>query len=198
MTMNNAATPKTLPSVGIRAWGTPPPQQRKFDDNLPQIPFLKFKAGSNKMRVVSNLSDYFQARFKFPLSKMSFGDRIRTSYPTYPNCPVLEFLGLEGKARSYVVVIDRTDQQLKIADISSLTVEQIETNVAVKNEDREEGSKISPRDFDITIKFNPKSTKPTGFYTVVAHDCSPMSAKDLALVEEIGGQEVLEKILTRK
>ena len=188
----------TKPSVGIRAWGTTPKKSRQYDDDLPKLPYMRLKPGINNVRIITGIGDYYQARWKGPNSKRSFGDRIRTSFPTYPDCPVKKFLGLEGKARHMAVVIDRAEGDLKLLDMSPLVVEQVETNVEVKNSMRPEGQKVTPRDFDISIKFDAKSKTPSGFYAVVAHDTLPMSKNDLALIEDAGGEEVLDKVLGRQ
>lgn len=186
-------------SVGIRAWGANPKRPRQFDEDLPRLSFMKLNPGINDVRIVSNIGTYYQVRWKGPLSKRGYGDRIRTSYPTYgEDCPVKKFLGLTGKERYMVVVIDRADGELKILDLSQLTVEQVETNLEVKNSKRPEGKKVTPRDFDISIKFDPKAKNATGFYSVVAHDSIPMSDEDLALVSDLGGEDVLDKIINRQ
>lgn len=187
------------PSVGIRAWGANSSRPRQYDDDLPRLPFMKLQPGINNVRIVSNIGTYFQARWKGPLSKRSYGDRIRTSYPTYgEDCPVKKYLGLTGKERHFVVVIDRADGELKILDLSQLTAEQVETNLEVKNSVRPKGQKVTPRDFDISIKFDPKSKTATGFYSVVAHDTLPMSEKDLGLIEDVGGEDILDKVIQRQ
>ncbi len=191
---------ETKPSVGIRPWGTTPKKTRQFDDDLPRLNYMKLQPGINNVRIVTGIGTYYQVRWKGPKSKRPYGDRIRTSWPTYEDCPVKKYLGLEGKERYMVVCIDRADKKdpLKLLDVSPLTAEQIETNLEVKNSMRPEGQKVTPRDFDISIKFDPKAKKATGFYSVVAHDTMPMSEEDLALVEDIGGEEVLDKILHRQ
>ena len=186
------------PSVGIRAWGTTPKKNRQYDDDLPRLPYMKMNPGINTVRIVTGIGTFYQARWKGPKSKRAFGDRIRTSFPTYEDCPVKKYLGLEGKERYMVVVIDRSENDLKLLDLSSLTVEQIETNLEVKNSRRPEGSKVTPRDFDISIKFDPKSKTAAGFYSVVADDSIPLSKEDLALIEDAGGPEVLDKILNKQ
>lgn len=186
------------PSVGIRAWGTTPKRHRQFDDDLPRLPFMRLQPGINNVRIVSGIGEYYQVRWKSPNSKRAYGDRVRTSYPTYDNCPVKEYLGLEGKSRYMVVVIDRADNELKLLDLSQLTAEQIETNLEVKNSMRPEGQKVTPRDFDVSIKFDPKSKTATGFYSVVAHDSIPMTEADHNLISDAGGDEVLEKVLGRQ
>jgi len=186
-------------SVGIRAWGASPKQKRQYDDDLPKLDFMKLQPGINNVRIVSNIGTYFQVRWKGPSSKRSYGDRIRTAWPTYgEDCPVKKYLGKEGKERHMVVVIDRADGGLKILDLSQLTAEQVETNLEVKNSKRPEGKKVTPRDFDISIKFDPKSKTATGFYSVVADDTDPMSEADLALIADIGGEDVLDKIINRQ
>lgn len=191
------------PSVGIRPWGTTPKRQndRQFDDDLPRLPYMRMKEGINTIRVLTGIGGYSQVKWKGPKSKGKFGDRVRTAYPAVPldQCPVYKYLGLEGKERNMVVAIDRNDKEdpLKLVDLSLLTAEQIETNLEVKNSMRKEGQKVTPRDFDISIKFNPKSTVATGFYSVVAGDVMPLDEEDLALVEDAGGQEILDKVLNR-
>lgn len=193
---NQTQATSDMPSVGIRPWGSTPKKTNRYDDNLPKIPYMKLQPGINNVRIVTGIGEYFQVRWKGPRSKQSYGDRIRTSYPTYGDeCPVKKYLGLEGKPRAMVVVIDRAANELKFLDVSPLVLEQIETNVEVKNSMREPGNKVSPRDFDISIKFDPKAKKATGFYSVVAHDSVPMTKKDLALIEEAGGQELIDKVL---
>lgn len=190
---------ENTPSVGIRPWGSiPKKKNRQFDDNLPRLPFMRLQPGINNVRIVTGIGTYFQARWKGPKSKRSYGDKIRTSFPTYDNCPVKKYLGLEGKERYMVVVIDRADNELKLLDVSPLTAEQIETNLEVKNSMRPEGQKVTPRDFDLSIKFDPNSKTATGFYSVVAHDSIPMSEQDLALIEDAGGEEVLDKVLGKQ
>jgi hypothetical protein len=183
-------------SVGIRPWGSTPKKTRQYDNNLPQIKYMKLKPGINNVRIITGIGEYFQVRWKGPKSQLSYGDRVRTSFPTFGDkCPVKKYLGLEGKPRSMVVVIDRAEGDLKFLDLSPLALEQIETNIEVKNSMRPEGQKVTPRDFDISIKFDPKAKKATGFYSVVVHDSTPMSGKDFALIEEAGGQEVIDKVL---
>lgn len=197
-------TEKSTPSVGIRPWGSSPKKQRQFDDDIPRLSYLRYQPGLNNVRIVSGMGTFYQVRWKGPESKRSFGDKIRTSFPTYKDdCPVKKYLGLEGKERFMVVVIhrvdpkDRSKDELKLMDISPLTADQIETNLEVKNSMRADGEKVTPRDFDISVKFDPKSKNATGFYSVVAHDVMPLSANDLALIEDIGGEETLDKILSR-
>lgn len=191
---------ENMPSVGIRPWGTiPKKKNRQFEDDLPRLPFMRLQSGINNVRIVTGIGTYYQARWKSPSSKRSYGDKIRTSFPTYgDDCPVKKYLGLEGKERYMVVVIDRADSELKLLDVSPLTAEQIETNLEVKNSMRPEGQKVTPRDFDISIKFDPKSKTATGFYSVVAHDSFPMSEQDLSLIEDVGGDEVLDKLLSKQ
>jgi hypothetical protein len=185
------------PSVGIRPWGSTPKKNRSFDDDLPRLPYMKLKKGINNVRILTGIGTYYQARWKGPKSKRAFGDRIRTSFPTYEDCPVKKYLGLEGKERYMVVVIDRSEGDLKLLDVSPLTKEQIETNLEVKNSMRP-GQTVTPRDFDISIKFDPNSKTATNFYSVVAHDSSPISEEDLALIEDVGGQDVLDKVLNKQ
>jgi hypothetical protein len=191
-----------IPSVGIRPWGTTPKHQgRQFDNDLPRLPYMRMQPGINTIRILTGIGGYSQVKWKGPKSKGKFGDRVRTAYPAVQleECPVYKYLGLEGKERNMVVAIDRNDKEepLKLVDLSQLTSEQIETNLEVKNSMRKEGQKVSPRDFDISIKFDPKSKVATGFYSVVAGDVCPLDDEDLKLIEDVGGQEILDKVLQR-
>lgn len=195
------STQNNRPSVGIRPFGTKR-QNRQFNDDLPRLPYMKMQPGFNTIRILTGLGEYYQVRWKdAPKGKGKFGDRIRTAYPTVDleECPVYKYLGLEGRERNMVVALDRKDSNdpLKLVDISQLTAEQIETNLEAKNTMRSEGSKVTPRDFDISIKFDPKSKVASGFYTVVAGEVSPLSEEDLKIIDDIGGQEVLDKILQK-
>jgi hypothetical protein len=196
MTDNN--TTKNTPAIGIRAWGTLPKQQsRQFDrEDLPRLPFMKLNPGFNSVRIISGMGVFYQVRWKGPASKRSYGDKIRTSWPTYGDeCPVKKFLGLEGRERYMVVAIDRADNELKLLDLSQLTAQSIEDILEAKNK---KGKNLTPRDFDLSIKFDPKSKTATGYYSVVAEDTEPMSEADLKLIADIGGDEVIEKCLNRQ
>jgi hypothetical protein len=188
------------PSVGIRAWGTTPKKGNRFpDDDLPRLSWLKMRPGLNDLRIVTGIGTYYQVRWKGPKSKAQYGDRIRTSYPTYlDECPVKTELKLEPKERYIVVVIDRFDGELKIFDFGQIVLEQVETTIEAKNSHRKDGIKVSPRDFDISISFNPKSTTPSGYYGVVGQDYEPMSQEDLDLIKDVGGEDVLDKIIQKQ
>ena len=203
MTDNTTATATatattTTPSIGIRAWGTLPKQQsRQFDrEDLPRLPFMKLNPGFNSVRIISGMGVFYQVRWKGPKSSRSYGDKIRTSWPTYgEECPVKKYLGMEGRERYMVVAIDRADNELKLLDLSQLTAQQIEDILEAKNK---KGKHLTPRDFDLSIKFDPKSKTATGYYSVVAEDTEPMSDADLKLIESIGGDEMIEKCLNRQ
>jgi hypothetical protein len=186
------------PAVGIKPWGNAV-KTVQYDDDLPRLEYMRLVQGINNVRIVTGLGTYYVARWKdAPKSKRQFGEKIRTSFPTYEDCPVKKYLGLEGKERYMVLVIDRADNVLKILDMASSTASDVETALEVKNQNRPADKKVTPRDFDLSIKFNPKSKKPNEFYSVVAHDTMPMSDDDLAIIEDIGGQDVLDKILNRQ
>lgn len=193
---NTNTTNENKPSIGIRAWGTTPKRQsRQFEDDLPRLPYMKLNPGFNSVRIISGIGVFYQVRWKGPNSKRSYGDKIRTSWPTYEDCPVKKYLGLEGRERYMVVVIDRADNELKFLDLSTLTAQQIEDILEAKNK---KGKHLTPRDFDLSIKFDPKSKVATGYYSVVAEDTEALSESDLALIERNGGDETVEKCLQRQ
>lgn len=195
---DTTTTTENTPSIGIRPWGTLPKQQaRQFDrEELPRLPFMKLQKGFNSVRIVTGMGVFYQLRIKLPNSKRSFGDKVRTAWPTYQDdCPVKKYFGKEGRERYMVVAIDRADQALKLLDLSQLTAQQVEDILEAKNK---KGKHLTPRDFDLSIKFDPQSKTATGYYSVVAEDTEPMSEADLKLIEEIGGDEVIDKCLHRQ
>jgi hypothetical protein len=200
MTNNNTNTP----SIGIRAWGTLPKKQNTsfVREDLPRLPYMKLVAGLNYVRIVSGMGVFYQIRWKGPKSKKSYGDKVRTAWPTYgDDCPVKKFLGKEGRERYMVIVIDRADGALKYLDLSQLTAQAIEDILESKNAfniKKGNNIKVTPRDFDCSIKFDPSSSSATGFYSVNGQEYEPMSEADLALVEAIGGEEVIAKCLNRQ
>lgn len=197
--MTDNTKTENMPSVGIRPWGTLPKQQtRSFDrEDLPRIPYMRLLPGFNSVRIISGMGAFFQVKIKLPTSKRPFGDKVRTSWPTYKDeCPVKKFFGKEGRERYLVVVIDRADKQLKFLDLSQLTAQQVEDILEAKK--KKKGNQITPQDFDISVKFDPKSKVATGFYSVVADDNEPMSEEDWELINSIGGPEVIDKCLQRQ
>jgi hypothetical protein len=192
---------QTVASIGIKPWGTTTQKRNNYDnDDTKRLSFLKLNPGLNEMRIVTNPGQYYQARYKSPTSKKPYGDRVRTSYPTYDDCPVKNDLGIKPQPRFMVVVIDRADNSLKLFDMASSVAEGVENSLEAKNASLVKKGKppIQPNGFDISVKFNPKSDKPAGFYSVVAGDTEPLSAEDLALIADCGGDEGLEKIVQRQ
>ena len=188
------------PTIGIKAWGTTKPKQRQqFDkEEIPRLGYMKFQPGEMaELRVLTGFGTYYQARVKLPQSRSPFGDRVATAWPTYDDCPVKNDLGLEPKERFKVIAIDRKTNELKIVDLNGLTQEQLESHLETKNKRRADGDKVTPRDFDISVKFDPKSSTPVGFYTISTFDNEPLSEEDFALISDVGGEEMLDKILNR-
>lgn len=194
------------PTIGIKPWGNPQPKKRQFpDDDVPRLPYKNLKNGLNNVRILTGFGVYYQARYKNPANGKPFGVRVRTAWPSYDDCPVKNDLGLTPRERYKAVVLDRDynpqnedDSILKLLDMSVLVQEQVETILEVKNQRRPEGSKVTPRDFDVSIKFNPKADNISGFYGVVGDDVMPLTDEDLAAINDIGGYEMLDKILQKQ
>jgi len=189
------------PTVGIKPWGISKPKDRTQyeNDELPKLKYLKLTNPDviPEFRIVTGFGTYYQARVSLPKSRSQYGDRVNTAWPQYEKeCPVVNKLGLTAKERFKVIVIDRKDGDLKIADISQLTQENIEKTLQPKNARRAEGDKVSPADYDISIAFDPKA-QAANMYTVGTFDNEPLSDEDRALIADIGGEEVLNKILTK-
>lgn len=186
------------PSIGVKTWGTATnnnQNKKSYDSDLPKIPYVKWQKGLNNLRIVSDIGVFSSARWKGPKSKSRYGDRIRTAYPAYEDCPAVTKLKLNPKERFKFLAISRADNTLRLYEVGQLVIEQVEASLEVKNSVREDGDKVTPRDFDISIKFNPDSDNATGFYNVVAHDSIPMKQSDLDIIEDVGGQDIIDRVL---
>lgn len=181
---------------GLSTWDEKPniPRRQQRED-LPQIPFLRLKEGNNIIRVVTAPYKYFMIRFKGPGDKRPYGTRVNSAYPKYDSskgtedCPTKPFwTGKTPKERFLAGVIDRSEQKIKIYDLSLLVYEQLHNF----KEDPEYGPATT---YDINIRFNPKATSPQGYYTVIPRPKTDLSEADLNLVEEAG--EDLHKVLLR-
>jgi hypothetical protein len=188
--------------IGIKPWGTHKPKNQNFGprEDLPKIPYLRLNPGQNTIRIVSDPGTYYQARVKLPgCRNRKVGDRFRTAYPTHEDCPIKTTLGMAPKERYMAVVIDRRDNELKLFDMSVLVVEGVTNALEARNSKRKERGQepLTPRDFDVIVTFNPKASSPQGWYAVTPDETEPMTADDLALVEDVGGEEVINKIIIR-
>lgn len=184
--------------VGLTTWDSKP--SRKYErEELPRLPYLRLVGGNNIIRIVSPIAAYVQARVKdLPKSKSKFGERLRVSFPTYRPCPIVDGLGIIPRERYIVLVIDRKDNELKLFDMSSIVKESIISALADKNDGRsDEDTPITANDFDINVRFDPKSKTPSGFYAVIARDVKALSTKENELLAQFP-PELMEKILIRQ
>ena len=186
---------------GVVPWGQkklPQRNSRKFQkDDLPKLPYFKPKKTGeclSDVRIVTGLAEYSAAKWKSPLKNYPMW--IKSASPNYDDCPLVNDLGLKLKTRSVVIAIDRADNQLKIFDMSPMIEEQILTTLEVKNRKRPEGAKVTPLDFDISIKVTPDNAQ--AYYSVVFDDVAPLSEGDINLINDIGGEDVLNKILAKQ
>ena len=192
-------------NVGLTGWNEEVNTGKKktFDDSdQTKFEYIRLKDGLNLMRIITDPYKYFNTRFKGPLDKTSYGRRVNTAWPTYKGeCPAVDVAGLKPKPRYLVGIIDRDDDdKVKLFDMSVMVYDQLKIKVeeaaAEWAEDHEgEERTITPQDFDITVKFNPKSSTPAGWYNVGSRSIKPLKENQQAIVEEFG--EALNDTLVR-
>jgi hypothetical protein len=201
---NNEQTNETTDNkkpIGIVSWGYVPPNSGGGYDreDLPRIQFMKFAAGQNIIRVLTPLpAVFYETRLKIPGSNSKWGDRIRTSFPAYENCPIKQYWGVEGKERFALLILSRATKDIRIWDFSAnlkAAFLGILENENSQRDPQQEALKIE--DMDFAIKFDPKSKTPGGFYTPLARHPKPLSAEDQKIIADIGGLDVLNKILVQ-
>lgn len=204
MTTNNE-TNTNKPSVGIKAWGTVPPatQKKQFvkreDDNLPRLKYMKFKPGISEIRILTDLGITFCARLTLPKSNSKFGDVIRSSWPVYEDCPIMTEMKVQPKERCTVLAIDRTDSLIKIFDMAPSIYGKVDTLLTVVNKSRKNGNHLSPKDFNLSIVYNPDAPSPSDKYSVVPGMPEPLSDEDRQLIkDQVGSEDVLDKILAKQ
>jgi hypothetical protein len=190
--------------VGLTSWNeknqTGPREPR---EELPRIPFLRLSDGNNVVRCITDPYAYFHIKYKGPNSRGKFGDRVNTAWPTFEDCPAYlnreALTGSKGnpKKRYFVPVIDRSDQSVKIFDMSLLVYEQLEGIVEdIKDATKEEHN---PTQFDVNVRYNSNSPTPSGYYNVMARPVTSLSEADVELINKIdGGMETIEKVLDRQ
>lgn len=142
--------------------------------------WMKFKTGSNPIRVLTEPYQYFKHKFKFDGEK-GYGNWIPCSADG--NCPVCQ-KGDKAKKRWYLGVIDRTSNSYKIMDVSWAILSDIQTYA-----DDDDWGDPSQYDFDIVV--NPNGG-PQNWYKTVAKPKRPLSANDLLIKERDVDLEYLE------
>lgn len=157
-------------------------------DESERLPFLRLKEGNNTLRIITKPYRYNMVRFKASADEKGFGRRINCSWPI-EDCPSVK-ADFKPKTRWLVGVIDRSDNQVKIFDMSVLVYQQLK-NI---KEDIEYGE---PDKFDINVRMNSKAG-PTGYYTVLPRGKAPLSEADLQLKESVEStlQAQLERLST--
>jgi hypothetical protein len=151
------------------------------------------------MRIITEVPYlYCYVKYIGTKSKSKYGDRIYTAWPTYNDCPAYkhfcEPINKKPKNRYKVAVIDRSDQQIKILDMSLVVYDQI--NVILEELKETTGKDCNPTQFDINVKFNSKSSTPNGYYHTMNRPPAPFSEADKDLINLIG-MDKIEQILDR-
>jgi hypothetical protein len=193
-----ASDNKNTVTVGLTKWGEKAPRSSNNNrDDLPKIPYARYKEGNNIFRMVLGPAKYYQARVKLPKSRNKLGDKERTAYPTYAECPIKNTLGIEPRPRYLALAISRSSGELEIVDFNSLVEETIANNLNSRNEGKPAEKHVTASDFDINIRFNPKSKTPAGYYTAIILDKEPLTDEDRKIVDSVG-LDVMEKILNQQ
>lgn len=178
-------------------------------EELPRIPFMRLKEGSNYLRLVTMPYKYWYIKYQGPQVRIPYGVNVQCSTPLYEDDPATG-MGYPKKKKYYVAVLDRaemkkdvddeTREPLKILDMSTVIYNDLKAECDTLNEmDSEqgiEGSDHSPTEFDINVRYK-KGAGPADTYKVIRAANDPLSSNDLAVIEAIGGMEVVEKILLR-
>ena len=134
-------------------------------NDAPKFPFARLGNGNNFFRIVTDPYKYFSIKYKNPNEK-GFGKRINTAWPLHDDCPA-KAAGFKPKKRYLVGVIDRSDGEIKILDMSIMVYEQLR---AIK--DAIDGGDI--KSFDINVRVN-REASATNYYMVMAQPASPLS-----------------------
>jgi hypothetical protein len=187
--------------VGLVNWGyTPPGSHKEYNrEELPRIQFMKFNKGANIFRIITPMpAVFFEARIKIPGSKSHFGDRIRTAFPTYDDCPVKKYWGAEGRARFSAIVLCKETKDLRIWDFSQNIEKDLRTTLENELSQRDDGVEpFTICDMNFSIAFDPKSTTPSGFYKVLGQHPKPLTPAEQKVIDDVGGVDILNKILVQ-
>ena len=179
----------TTHSYGLSTWDETVSNtgntNRSSSNDQERIPFVRLQEGNNILRIITAPYKYNMVRFKASEDERGFGKRVNCSWPV-EECPTAK-AGFKPKSRWLVGVIDRSDNAVKVFDMSVLVYQQLQ---GIK-EDIEYGN---PDQFDINIRMNSKAG-PTGYYTVLPRGKSALSEADVALKE--ASAESLESTLVR-
>ena len=168
--------------VGVTTWdnkvNTFKPGQQ---GDVRRFKFVRLTNGNNVMRFVTPPFRYFFARVRSPQDKNKFGNRVNISYPKYDDCPAIA-AGLKAKERYYVGVLDLSDREIKILDMSVLVYEQMQEIRADFQESK--GREVNPVEFNVNIRYNKDATSPAGYYKVLPREVEPLSEDNQAIVDE--------------
>ncbi len=115
-----------IKEFGLTTWDNKKPVFNKQDE--PRIPFVRLTEGNNILRIITAPAAYWHVRYLDGKSK--FGTRVLVSQKalddaTKPECPAIQ-AGGKPKKRYYAGVIDRTDNRVKLFDMSVLVYESLQ------------------------------------------------------------------------
>lgn len=180
----------TTQGFGLTTWDeqTQKPQQSRQNDTK-RLDFVKLEKGNNILRIITAPAKYWFA--KYDDGKSPYGRRVRCAFPAVPRneCPTV-MAGAKPKKRYYAGVIQRNasgDDEVKIFDMSVVVYEKLQSF----NSDPEYGT---PDLFDINVRYNPESSTPTDFYSVIPRSKKPLSEADLALINSVGIDFINEQL----
>jgi hypothetical protein len=156
-----------------------------FDGSKPEKKdeWLRLATGSNIVRIVTNPFQYYQHQLVIPGDTKPYGRRIPCSRTKDTGCPICEKGGDENKAkrRWLLGVIDRKTNMFKILDVGYGVFKGIQ----VLANDADWGN---PQEFNCDIL---NSGQGAQRYAVIGKPKTPLSASDLALIEEHGTESLV-------
>ena len=148
-----------------------------------QNDYMKLAEGSNKVRVLTNPTQFY---VHFVVDTTGAKRRVNCALE---GCPVCKRGRDDEKAQSkYLIkVLDRRDGAVKLLEIG----QQVRKGIKELATDDDWGKPVSA--YDINIKRAAKGTNP--LYTVLGISKTPLSPKDVALVDEFDKRVVIAKLV---
>lgn len=169
---------------GLVSWAVEEKEKRPAQD-FKKFEFVKLENGENNLRLVTSPYIYKTIKYKNPGDSDKKTRRIKSAAET-SDCPGYA-AGFAARSRYYAGVIDRSDNQLKLIDLSSSVRTKINTVMKMKG-------RANPLAYDICI-LKDADADPNNYYNVVPLSIEPLSDADIALVEE--SKKELEEALER-
>lgn len=169
--------------IGLSNWN----QEIKGRPNQPDKKdvFMRLQDGDNKVRIITEPYQYLSFKYKEE-NDAGFGDKVNASMPLETD--PLYLRGFKPKRRWLVGVINRKTDQFELLDISVVVYK------AIQNLFRDEAYG-DPKTYDVVIKVD-RNGGATGYYNVIPRPPTPLTEKDLKIIQESNHEEVLVRRCT--